>query len=164
MNTDNFEKAQPIIDKKMLRAAINMLVYMALILAIFVLQRKLPNIPKNTKFEAVDVAVLLLNINLFIAEIAFALLFIRNAMDVVFAMATRPSNMNYLKFTSFGPTIEEIMKNTNNISTTVRPSNHTETKENNSTSKKDKSVKIICKHCNGVKTRGEACPYCGITE
>lgn len=164
MNTDNFEKVQPIIDKKMLRAAINMLVYMALVLAIFVLQRKLPNIPKNTNFEAVDIAILLLNINLFVAEIAFALLFIRNAIDVVFAMATRPSNMNYLKFTSFGPTIEEIMKNANNISTTVRTSNRTETKENNSTSKKDKSVKIICKHCNGVKTLGEPCPYCGITE
>lgn len=114
---------------------------------------------------------------LLIFKMVLTMILTYKVISIAVLIVSVSSNTNYFALMHFGLPTEEIIENTNNLFTAaVETDNRTEAEEKYleeqykleyeaalKAYQTGKPVKIVCRHCRGVKVLGEACPYCGIT-
>ena len=171
------EAARLSMEKRMPRMAANTLVYAVLLLCLCLLQQKPIDALKSWAGPNAEAAIPVLNIVLLVFKMVLTMVLTYKVMGVAFLIISVSSNINYFALMHFGLPTEEVITNTNNLFTTVvEADNRTEAEEKHldeqykleyeaalKAYQSGKPVKIVCRHCNGVKLLGEACPYCGIT-
>ena len=164
------EEARYYLKVKAPRAALNTLILAVAMLVVCLLTGSLVDALEDSELSCNTTALIFIDIFLMISVFAIVV-FTYNVMSLVATVVSVLIGVNYVALIHFGLPTKKIIENTNNLFTPVTETDNRTKAEEQYTLEYEsaikahragKPIKIVCRHCSGVKLLGETCPYCGI--